>query len=85
MKYGFIRSHHHVFGVRTMCLVRGVQPSGSDAWLREPPPLSERAKEDRQDMGLVKQTRLEGGCVYGYRKIHDDLRNLGEHCRGHRV
>ena len=29
-------------------------------------------------LGLIKQFWLESGCVYGYRKIHKDLRELGE-------
>ena len=29
-------------------------------------------------VGLIKQAWLESGCVYGYRKIHDELRSLGE-------
>ena len=31
-------------------------------------------------MGLIKQSWLESGCVYGYRKIHHDLLSLGESC-----
>lgn len=31
-------------------------------------------------MDLLKQAWLESGCVYGYRKLHDDLRFLGESC-----
>lgn len=34
---------------------------------------------------LVKQSWLESGAVYGYRKIHRDLRDLGEACGKHRV
>ena len=34
---------------------------------------------------LVKQSWLEKGCIYGYRKVHDDLRDLGESCGKHRV
>ncbi len=83
MKYGFIRSHRHEFRVRTMCRVLDVHPSGFYAWLRDP--LSQRAQEDRRQTGLVKQSWLESGCVYGYRKIHDDLRALGECCGKHRV
>jgi len=33
----------------------------------------------------VKQAWLESGCVYGYRKITDDLRDLGEFCGKNRV
>ncbi len=35
--------------------------------------------------GLIKQSWLESGGVYGYRKITDDLRELGEPCGKHRV
>lgn len=83
MKYGFIRSHRHEFRVRTMCRVLDVHPSGFYAWLKEP--LCQRAKEDRRQTGLVKQSWLESGRVYGYRKIHNDLRDLGERCGKHRI
>ena len=36
-------------------------------------------------IGLIKQAWLESGCVYGYRKLHDDLRSLGEACCENRV
>ena len=36
-------------------------------------------------MGLIKQFWLESGCVYGYRKVHSDLRDLGESCGINRV
>jgi putative transposase len=35
--------------------------------------------------GLIKHAWLENGGVYGYRKIHDDLRSLGETCCPNRV
>ncbi|MBI1283290.1 MAG: IS3 family transposase [Thiobacillus sp.] len=34
---------------------------------------------------MIKQFRLESGSVYGYRKISDDLREVGETCGKHRV
>ncbi|WP_263975060.1 IS3 family transposase [Aeromonas jandaei] len=34
---------------------------------------------------MVKQSWLESGAVYGYRKIHRDLRDGGEACSKHRV
>ncbi|WP_373939491.1 IS3 family transposase [Pseudomonas putida] len=37
-------------------------------------------KEDQRLLGLIKHAWLESGGVYGYRKIHDDLRELGEEC-----
>ena len=35
--------------------------------------------------GLIKQFWLESGGVYDYRKIHADLREVGEHCGQNRV
>ena len=34
---------------------------------------------------MIKQAWLESGTVYGYRKVTDDLRDLGEQCGKHRV
>ena len=66
-----------------MCRVLRVHHSGFYAWLKAP--LSRRGKDDRRLTGLIKQSWLESGCVYGYRKIHDDLRSLGESCCPNRV
>ncbi len=48
-------------------------------------PQSARAKDDQRLLGLIKHSWLESGGVYGYRKIHDDLREVGEVCGRHRV
>ncbi len=53
-----------------------VHPSGFYAWLREP--LSQRALEDQRQTVLLKQAWDDSGEVYGYRKLHDDLCDLGE-------
>ncbi len=60
-----------------------VHPSGFYAWLHEPE--SERAKEDKRLLVPIKQSWLESGAVYGYRKVNDDLRELGETCGVNRV
>lgn len=60
-----------------------VHHSGFYGWVKKP--LSKRAKEDSRLTGLIKQAWLEGGCVYGYRKLHDDLRSAGETCSANRV
>jgi len=60
-----------------------VHPSGYYAWKAEP--ASPRRKDDLRLQGLIKQSWLESGGVYGYRKIAHDLRDLGEHCGKHRV
>ena len=83
MKYAFIKAHTSLFSITAMCRVLGVQRSGFYAWLKQP--LSKLAKDNIHLTGLIKQAWLESGCVYGYRKIHDDLRSLGESCSPNRV
>lgn len=60
-----------------------VHPSGYYAWSSKP--LSKRDKANRRLTGLIKQFWLESGGVYGYRKIHSDLRDIGERCGINRV
>lgn len=83
MRYAFIRAHEAHHAVRTMCRMMTVNPSGYYAWRAEPE--SARQKEDQRLTGLIKQSWLESGGVYGYRKVTDDLRELGEPCGKHRV
>ncbi len=83
MRYAFIRAHEEQHAVRTMCRMVKVHPSGYYAWRANP--ISPRKKEDQRQAGLIKQFWLESGGVYGYRKIADDMRDLGESCGKHRV
>lgn len=48
-------------------------------------PCSKTAKKREQLLGLIKQFWLESGGVYGYRKIHCDLKDVGESCGINRV
>jgi putative transposase len=82
VKYAFIKAHGLLISIRVMCRMLEVHHSGFYAWLKTP--LSNRA-DDRRVTGLIKQAWLESGCVYGYRKIHDDLRSLGEKCCPNRI
>ena len=43
------------------------------------------AREDERLLGLAKQSWLQSGTVYGYRKVTDNLREQGEACGKHRV
>ncbi|MGE4404777.1 MULTISPECIES: IS3 family transposase [Pseudomonadaceae] len=83
LKYAFINRLSADYSVRRLCLTLKVHASGYYAWLAEP--KSARAKDDQRLLGLIKHAWLESGGVYGYRKIHDDLRELGEACGKHRV
>ena len=78
-----MQAHLDEFRVASMCRVLGVQRSGFYAWQRQP--HSDRHREDQRLLGMIKQAWLESGTVYGYRKVTDDLRDLGEACGKHRV
>lgn len=62
--------------------VMSVHPSGYYAWKASQ--HSPRAREDQRLPGQIKQAWLESGGAYGYRKMYDDLRALGERCGKHR-
>lgn len=69
--------------MRRLCRTMAVHPSGYYAWCSNA--LSGRARDDQRLLGLIKHAWLESGGVYGYRKIHQDLREAGEACGKHRV
>jgi len=66
-----------------LCRVMRVHPSGYYAWLKQP--HSGRYRENQRLLGLIKQSWLESGCVYGYRKVQHDLKDMGESCGPNRV
>lgn len=53
-----------------------VHRSGYYAWLKQP--QSPRQADDARVVGLIKQAWLASGCIYGYRKIYDELLSWGE-------
>lgn len=79
----FIQEHAAQYPVRRLCHVLRVHPSGFYAWQANP--LSDRAIEDKRLLGHIRHSWLESGSVYGYRKVTDDLRDLGETCSERRV
>ena len=83
MRYAFIKQHEPQYPVRRLCQVMQVNRAGYYAWRKEP--VTAKQQEDRRITGLIKQFWLESGGVYGYRKITDDLRDLGEPCGKNRV
>lgn len=83
MKYAFVAQHRPAFSVRAMCRCLSIHPSGFYAWLKQP--LSNRALEDQRQTDLIRQVWDDSGKVYGYRKIHDDLLDMGESSCPNRV
>ena len=76
MKYAFIAKHRAQYPVRRMCRCLNIHPSGFYAWIKNP--LSHRAREDVRQTKLIEEAWNDSGKVYGYRKLHDDLVELGE-------
>ncbi|MBL6941433.1 MAG: IS3 family transposase, partial [Rhodospirillales bacterium] len=66
-----------------MCRILKVHHSGFYAWLKDP--VSKKTKDDNRLIGLLKEAWLESGQVYGYRKLHDDMRSLGESCSPNKI
>ncbi|EIW8473874.1 IS3 family transposase [Klebsiella pneumoniae] len=83
LRYAFIRDNTCCWPVRLLCRVLDVHPSGFYAWLQQP--HSQHHQADLRLTGQIKQFWLESGCVYGYRKIHLDLRDSGQQCGVNRV
>ncbi|TQC76443.1 IS3 family transposase [Pantoea dispersa] len=83
LRYAFIRDNSRCWPVRLLCRVLNVHPSGFYAWFKQP--YSQRHQVDLRLTGQIKQFWLESGCVYGYRKIHLDLRDSGQQCGVNRV
>ena len=69
--------------MRWLCRLLEVHPSGYYAWLKHP--RSAGTIVNQRLTGLIKQFWLQSGGVYGYRKIHCDLRDIGEQCGENRV
>jgi len=53
------------------------------AWFKQL--YSQRHQVDLRLTGQIKQFWLESGCVYGYNKIHLDLRDSGQQCGVNKV
>ncbi len=83
MRYAFIREQQAQYPVRRLCQMMRVHPSGYYAWLARPE--SRRRRDDEVLLGHIKHAWLESGGVYGYRKVHTDLQELGVECGKHRV
>jgi putative transposase len=81
--YAFINSNKDQFGIRLMCRLLGVAPSGYYAWLLQP--LSDRAQEDARLLRLIRASYTASQGIYGAPRLFLDLREAGETCSKHRV
>ncbi|HFS8945446.1 TPA: IS3 family transposase [Enterobacter roggenkampii] len=83
LKYRFINEHRTVWGVMTMCRVLNVARDGFYAWLHNP--VSARDKDNQRLLMLIRDSYSLSGGVYGYRRVHGDLNEIGETCGKNRV
>ncbi|WP_202963937.1 IS3 family transposase [Serratia nematodiphila] len=83
LKYRFINEHRTVWGVMTMCRVLCVARAGFYAWLHHP--VSARDKDNQRLLTLIRDSYSLSGGVYGYRRVHGDLNEIGETCGKNRV
>lgn len=78
LNYALIKAHRGDVSVRSMCRVLRMHYSGFYAWLKSP--LSHRALEDARQTVMLQEAWAQSGRVYGYRKLCNDLCDLGETC-----
>ena len=81
--YEFIKANQGKHNVRMMCQLLDVAPSGYYAWLKKP--ISDRAKEDKRLLRLIRASFTASQGVYGAPRVFLDLREAGETCSKHRV
>lgn len=66
-----------------MCRLLNIHRAGYYAWLHQPE--SNRAKEDKRLLALIRASYDASQGIYGYRRVTLDLRELGETCSKNRV
>ncbi len=67
----------------TMCRILCVARAGFYAWLHNP--VSARDKDNQRLLALIRDSYSLSGGVYGYRRAHGDLNEIGETCGKNRV
>ena len=82
-KYEFIQANQSKHSVQMMCRLLGLAPSGYYAWLNKP--VSDRAREDKRLLQLIRVSFNASQGVYGAPRVFLDLREAGETCSKHRV
>lgn len=73
-----MNEHRQDFAITLMCRVLKLARAGFYAWLHEPE--SERVREDRRLLELIRQSYSASHGVYGARRVFGDLREVGETC-----
>jgi putative transposase len=83
VKYRFMNEHRHLYSLVLMCRVLQVARAGFYQWLHKP--FSDRAVENQRLVGVIRDSYVASGGVYGANRVFGDLREAGETCGRHRV
>ena len=83
MKFHFIQTHGKEFSIQTMCKIFRVSRAGFYAWCKRP--ASQRKQDDRRILSHIKTSFKNSREAYGYRRIHQVLRDMKEPCGKHRI
>jgi putative transposase len=83
VKFHFIQTHGKEFSIQAMCKIFHVSRAGFYAWCKRPE--SRRKQEDRRILLNIKTSFKNSREAYGYRRIHQDLRDMNEPCGKHRI
>ena len=83
MRFQFIDENQADYGIRLMCRLMQVSASGYYAWRKRSP--SKRAEEDADLEKEIIKIHEQSHEIYGYRRIHQALRELGKKVSRRRV
>ncbi len=81
MKYAFVEAHRHEHSIAVMCRVLRIARSGFYAWVYKP--LSDRAREDRLLLELIRASWPASGGRIGHSNRVFVFRQVGD--RVHRA
>jgi putative transposase len=76
-------AHAAQYPMRRLCSTMAVHPSGYYAWKQQP--VFQCLTNDLGILALITQCWEASGRFYGYRKIRNDLHDMGEACGKHRA
>jgi transposase InsO family protein len=78
VKYAWIHAHRDSYPVKIMCKVLEVSTSGYYDSLK--PTQSPRQQRREQIAAAAEAAYRDSHCIYGYRKVHDDLQEQKVEC-----
>jgi transposase InsO family protein len=78
MRYAWIRQHQDQYPVTVQCSVLEVSSSGYYDWRDRKPSAQQQTRQTLEQ--AVQRSHADSHAVYGYRKVHADLREQNLDC-----